>query len=307
MKHVIFVFLLTCTLLTAFFLFLPRLFSFSPLLFAITSFGILMSCIFLTRKILSKNLTLQIIQFSSVSMCFFFSAIAIFFVEYPFWVTVPAGFCNSMRVKALACQFESEITHTSEEENLPIYIVGHGWHTGLLLRTKDLPQNEFLDFNLPKGAAIEIGWGSESFYRATEYTFKLGFSSFVFPNPSVLHVVSLPKEAEQSFSRSDFYVYWASKAEYRRMLDFVAATFSKGVDGRPIDLGPGIYGDSRFFRANGSYHFPKSCNSWTAYAVYQAGAPIWPNLALSARNTLHQMHLVGDKIRSVDGFKILPN
>ena len=305
MKKILFFLLLLSTSLTVSFLSLPKLFFMNLLMFLLTTAVLITLCAWATSKCLSSKKLLQHIQLGFLVVTAAISSVAIFLVEYPFWISIPDGFCNSKRAKTVACQLESEIINT-EDEHFPIYVVGHGWHTGLMLRTKDLPKEMFPKLNLSNGPAIEIGWGSESFYRASDYTFKLGFKSFVFPNPSVLHVVIMPDEAEQNFQHSDLYVYWASHAEYKRMLEFVMKTFTKDDNGVIIDLGPGIYGNSRFYRANGTYHFPKSCNAWTANAVVAAGAPIWPSLALTARNTLHQLRLVGDEIRRTEGFKILP-
>jgi len=307
MKKYFFAAFILFFIFTVSFLFLPRLFVFNALMFFVSTLAIGFIGIWVSNKAFAAKKSTQNAQ---VIIAFFLSAvasIAIFFAEYPFWIMVPEGFCNSYRYKSRACHFESEITNNNSETFLPIYVVGHSWHTGLMLRTKDIPKEQFPDLNLSEGLALEIGWGSESFYRATDYTFRLGFDSFFFSNPSVLHVVTLPKDADMNFPHSDIYVYWASRAEYQRMLRFVADTFMKDEKGRLIDLGPGIYGHSRFYRGLNPYHFPKSCNSWTANAIYQAGAPIWPNLSLTARNTLHQVRLVGEEIRRTDGFKVFPN
>jgi uncharacterized protein (TIGR02117 family) len=307
MTKVLFFFFVLSTCLTSAYLLLPKIFLFNLVVFTATTTAVTGFCIWFTTKSFSRKKRLQSVQLSISIVSFALSCIVVFFVEYPFWISIPEGFCIDKRAKAFTCSLESEILPTNEDVYLPIYVVGHGWHTGLVLRSEDIPPELFAGLNLSEGPAIEIGWGSEAFYRATDYTFQLAFKSFVFPNPSVLHVVTLPKVAEQNFGRSDLYVYWASKAEYQRMLNFVADTFTRNELGKFIDLGPGIYGNSRFYRANGFYHFPKSCNAWTVNAIQKAGAPVWPNLALTARNTLHQVKLVGEEIRRTDGFNLLPN
>ena len=233
--------------------------------------------------------------------------ILVFFAEYPFWINAPENFCLKQRTKAKICAFASELS-SSTDDLIPIYIVGHGWHTGLMIRTQDLPENYWRDeLDLDQASAIEIGWGDEGFYRATDYTASLAFKAFALPTPSVMHVVRLTKPAPENFPHSDIYIYWATPSEYQKFLDFVNDTFTRGVDGKVIDLGTGLYGDSKFFRANGSYYFPKSCNAWVAKSLAHAGAPIWPSLSLTARNTLHQIELVGEVLQKTPGFKILPN
>ena len=49
--------------------------------------------------------------------------------------------------------------------------------------------------------------------------------------------------------------------------------------GRPEDLGPGLYGPSLFFRANGTFHLFNVCNHWLAGLLDAAGVPTAPVLA----------------------------
>jgi hypothetical protein len=63
-----------------------------------------------------------------------------------------------------------------------------------------------------------------------------------------------------------------------------------------LNLGPGIYGDSTFFRANGKYYFPNTCNVWTARGLKTAGVPIVPELCGAALPVLAAAHNVGETI-----------
>jgi len=60
----------------------------------------------------------------------------------------------------------------------------------------------------------------------------------------------------------------------------VDATFTRGDDGRPQDLGPGLYGPSLFYRAIGDFHFLHVCNHWVADVLDAAGVPTSPVLAI---------------------------
>src|SRR3712207_8668119 len=44
-------------------------------------------------------------------------------------------------------------------------------------------------------------------------------------------------------------------------------------DGLPVELGPGLYGPSLFFRADGAFHLLSVCNHWTARLLHEAGLP----------------------------------
>jgi hypothetical protein len=47
----------------------------------------------------------------------------------------------------------------------------------------------------------------------------------------------------------------------------------------PEELGPGLYGTSLFFRANGTFHLFHVCNHWIADLLDAAGVPTAPLLA----------------------------
>jgi len=55
----------------------------------------------------------------------------------------------------------------------------------------------------------------------------------------------------------------------------IEASFAPGHQ----DLGPGLYGSSRFYRAVGTFHAFNVCNHWIAGLLDAAGVPTAPVLA----------------------------
>lgn len=51
-------------------------------------------------------------------------------------------------------------------------------------------------------------------------------------------------------------------------------------------LGPGLYGDSRFYPARERFHLFNTCNVWTARALRAAGLPFAP--AVTAEGVMAQ-------------------
>ena len=45
-------------------------------------------------------------------------------------------------------------------------------------------------------------------------------------------------------------------------------------------LGPGLYGDSRFYPAWESFHLFRTCNVWTAQALRAAGLPFRDSITM---------------------------
>ena len=56
----------------------------------------------------------------------------------------------------------------------PVYVINHGWHTGIAVRRADIPQGvwpehgDFADFEY-----VEVGWGDRDFYVARDKYFLL--------------------------------------------------------------------------------------------------------------------------------------
>ena len=82
------------------------------------------------------------------------------------------------------------------------------------------------------------------------------------------------------FPNSDLVRVGISDAGFVRLVDTLDATFGRGKGSvMPEQLGPGLYGTSLFFRANGTFHLFHVCNHWIADLLDAAGVPNAPVLA----------------------------
>jgi Protein of unknown function (DUF2459) len=99
-------------------------------------------------------------------------------------------------------------------------------------------------------------------------------------NPSVLHVVGIPGDPQLIFVNSEVVRLELSAAGFDRLADKLDASFAREAKGvLPEPLGPGLYGTSLFFRANGAFHLFNVCNHWVADLLDAAGVPTAPVLA----------------------------
>ena len=125
----------------------------------------------------------------------------------------------------------------------------HSWHTGLVLRTEDVPANllpEVLDF---QGA--EFGWGDEGFYRAKTIAPGLVAKAALVPTPSVLHLAGFNGRVEAFFTASDLVELSLDDEQFEHLCEFLSESIVRTSE-TPDNLGEGLYGRSRFYRANGS-------------------------------------------------------
>lgn len=179
-----------------------------------------------------------------------------------------------------------------------VYVVDHGWHTGLIVKSSSLPPDARPDWPGFRGSQyLEIGWGDDGFYRAQKVTLGITLKALFWRNPAVLHVVAMDQPPEIYFPSSGLVRVTLSEEGYRRLCDFLAASYGKDAKGRHIDLGRGIYGESRFYRATGHYYFPNTCNVWTAHALRAAGAPIQPACSELAGSVFSQAGHFGVLVR----------
>jgi uncharacterized protein (TIGR02117 family) len=191
---------------------------------------------------------------------------------------------------------------TVEEESVRIYIVGHGWHTGLVV-----PNGNALLAECPALVRfagwefVEIGWGDEGFYRGgTSISLDVALKAVATPTPTVLHIVGVATPVETFFSGSEVIAIDLSTEQFVDLVRFVGTAF-KMENGAPIDLGNGIYGDSQFFRAHGSYYFPNTCNVWTLKATKAAGLPVFPLAGIRTENVIAQVAKHGETLRRHPG------
>ncbi len=165
----------------------------------------------------------------------------------------------------------------------PVHVVSHGWHTGLVLPAA-LLRSEIpaLAERFPTAEYLELGWGDEGFYQASEITAGLALQAMFWSRGSVLHVVGVSTHPAQYFANSKIRSVCLTPDGYRRLRTFIHTSFAQGATGTVTSLGPGLYGDSAFYTGKGRYHLFNTCNSWTAKGLASGGLPLSAQLQLSA-------------------------
>lgn len=165
----------------------------------------------------------------------------------------------------------------------PVWLVAPGWHTGLAIRRRDIPVNllpERADF--PRSTYLEFGWGDREYYRSRESSVWLALKAALLPGPSVLHVAGFDEPPARYFDAETTLRFDLPEPAFRNLLGYLHHSFDRKDAQRIQPLGPGLYGDSRFYEARGQFHLFENCNVWTARALKAAGLPAIPSDALTA-------------------------
>lgn len=159
----------------------------------------------------------------------------------------------------------------------PIYVIGHGLHTGIVVPGTMLNQviPELRDrFGDP--AYYEVGWGDAAFYQSEEVSIGLTLQALFWSRGAVVHVVGVPESPARYFKKEKVIATCVSDEELNALSSHISASFARDPSGRLIRQEPGNYGDSQFYSGTGHYSALNTCNTWTAKSLASAGMDISP-------------------------------
>ncbi len=184
------------------------------------------------------------------------------------------------------------------QEVEPVYVVSHGWHAGLVIRRTDATAVQWPEQDdFPDATFLEVGWGDRDFYQDPDPSLGDRLKGAFWPTPSVLHIVGFRREVTAYFPASEIIRIDLPEANVDSLAAYIHRAYARDEAGRPIPLGPGLYGQSRFYEGRERYHLRKNCNTWAARALRAAGVPLRPAEVLTAGDLLKQVRRFGKVIQ----------
>lgn len=199
-------------------------------------------------------------------------------------------------VPAAATRTVSATSATAAVQDAPqpspysVHVVNHGWHAGLVLRARDLPAGAWAaKADFPDADYLEVGWGDREYYMAADPGVWLGLKAIAWPTPGVLHVVGFDAVPERFFRGAEILEIAVTPAGLQRLLEQLRQSHEVDGAGRPVTLGPGLYGHSRFYASREQFHLFKTCNVWVATALQAAGVQVTPLLTLTTERLMVQL------------------
>ena len=188
----------------------------------------------------------------------------------------------------------------ASEPSKSVYVINHNdWHTGIVIRRQDIPDRLWPENHHFKDSEyLEVGWGDRDYYMTPEPTLWMTLKAALWPTESVLHIVGFSGPVEEYFPVSEMAEIRLSLRGFERLCAFIQNAYARDVSGKAIELGPGLYGNSRFYLARAKFHLLRSCNVWTAQAIRSTGFPITSFYAITASNVIYQTSKYSRMIRS---------
>jgi uncharacterized protein (TIGR02117 family) len=195
---------------------------------------------------------------------------------------------------------ESLYPPKANEPSISVYVVNHNdWHTGIVIRRQDIPAHLWPENHHFKDSEyLEVGWGDRDYYMTPEPTLWMTLKAALWPTESVLHIVGFTGTVEAYFPASEIVEIKLSRRGFERLNTFIQDEYARDASGAVTDLGPGLYGNSRFYLGREKFHLLRTCNVWIARTIRSTGFPITPFYAITASNVIYQTSKYGRMIRS---------
>ena len=210
------------------------------------------------------------------------------------WILFLAASCSACTAPVRDVPAPSEI-----EPHKTIYLVSHGWHAGIVLRRTDIPDSNWPALgDFPNAQYMEVGWGDMDFYLTADPHWGLTLKAALWPTASALHITGFNGPVLAYFPYSEIIRIELSSAGFEHLSHTIAASFALDEAGNATLLGPGLYGNSRFYLSRETYHLFNTCNVWTARVLRAAGLPITPARAITAEDLLSQARKFGIVVQS---------
>jgi hypothetical protein len=171
-----------------------------------------------------------------------------------------------------------------------VYVVTHGdIHTGIAVERADISTNTWpANHDYPAARYLEVGWGDDDGYRKP-FTCWIVFKALFWPTRSVLQLDGFTNSITENFDDPSGTIIEIQLSErgFERLCRRIGNTYALDKTGQPIVLGDDWY------RARGKYCIFKTCNTWVASALREAGCPITPAYCITRGPLLRQAKKFG--------------
>jgi uncharacterized protein (TIGR02117 family) len=189
-------------------------------------------------------------------------------------------------------QSPPDIVSRSENDtgNYEVFVVQQRWHTGIIFRTDDVDPEIWPEIkNYYPRNFVDVGWGDERFYQAKGDPPLLALRSMLFPTRSVLLVYPFNLPLRRAFGEDSRIIRIPMNSDqFSSLTRYVSEQYKRDEAG---NIQPStIHGKSDiFFLAREKYHLFRTCNTWVARGLKQAGFDIRSFCVLNANQVFKQL------------------
>lgn len=170
-----------------------------------------------------------------------------------------------------------------------LYVTSNDWHTRIVVATADLGRELIPErADLAPADWLAIGWGDRQYYPMPDPPRSLALRAALLPSPAVVHLIPrrAPPRPTAGFEVLEIAV---TGPDLERMLVAIDGEIERSGAPRAPIAAPGLYPESLFYPAKGSFHLFNTCNSWVARQLQEAGLPIRAAAVVTADDLMRQL------------------
>ena len=162
-------------------------------------------------------------------------------------------------------------TELRVDNNKKVYLSSNGVHLNIIIPVNDLQLELKEGLKLAQDEKyVSFGWGDENFYLNTptwsDLTLRNAFIALFLKSSTLIHLTRY-KQIGKSWTEVVL-----SELELEKLNQFIAESFKKDVNGDIIIVVNSGYSiNDDFYRANGSFSFLTTCNTWANKAFKESG------------------------------------
>lgn len=113
------------------------------------------------------------------------------------------------------------------EKKITLYLVGHGWHTGIVIPAVAIPEHllpvrQFYD----EYEYFELSWGDEDFFKSDEFKVGILLKAALLLSASVMHVVGFNGQVTDYFPISDVIRLSLADRNFLMLCEFISNSFT---------------------------------------------------------------------------------
>jgi len=179
---------------------------------------------------------------------------------------------------------------------LPLLVVRHAWHTGVIVPAAALPADSPFRTAFPEADWLELGWGDRLYYPQPDPPLHLALRAALWPTPSAVNLTAHRGPAIAIPGEELFHLE-VSTAGLARLHERALLALELDAAGRPIPVARGRAPQSVFWASPEPFHLLRTCNRWTAELLRAAGLPVVPFGTVTTGDLFRQIEPFARRLR----------
>ncbi|MGE5525289.1 MAG: DUF2459 domain-containing protein [Rhodospirillaceae bacterium] len=178
-----------------------------------------------------------------------------------------------------------------------MYVVAHRYHTGIMVRAADVPQDAWpARVDLADAEYLELGWGEREYYIRDEPGVWRGLRALLIPSRSTVEVIAITGLPDRTGDDREMIELRVPRSGFERLIEFVRQSHDLDAQGRGVIVAVASRERGIFYASPRTFHGLENCNVWVARGLEAAQLPIRPGTALTAGMLLRPVRRLSDEM-----------